>query len=169
MSTKKNIENYRPGIGLMILNHENKIFLGKRSKESKKYWQMPQGGIQIGETPKAAAMREMLEEIGTNNCRIIAETNKWYFYDIPFKISAETWNKNYIGQMQKWFLIKFEGSDEEIDIISQENSEFQEWKWENLELVIKSAIPFKRKLYASVISEFANFLDKSVINEIIKK
>ena len=157
MLKNKNVELYRPGVGLMILNPRKEIFLGRRNNESKKYWQMPQGGIEKGETPINAAMREMQEEVGTNNCKILAETKKWNFYTIPFRVKSSNWDQKYVGQMQKWFLVKFLGNDLDIDILSSNIPEFKEWKWENSSKIIELAVPFKRRLYASVINEFNKF------------
>ncbi|MFO1130008.1 MAG: RNA pyrophosphohydrolase [Rickettsiales bacterium] len=155
----KNVELYRPGVGLMIVNKEKKVFLGRKYSQAKKYLQMPQGGIELGETPISAAMREMKEEIGTNNCKIILETKKWYFYNIPFKIQNQEHEKKYIGQMQKWFLIEFLGKDEEIDIFNSEVAEFDEWLWLHFDEIIEYTVPFKKKLYISIIKEFRNYFN----------
>lgn len=161
----KKIELYRPGIGLMIINKDNKVFLGSKNTKSTKYWQMPQGGIEIGETPVKAAMREMKEELGTNNCKILFETKKWYFYNIPLKLDNNNDVKSkYIGQMQKWFLIRFLGFDNEINLAFSENIEFHEWSWVHIDEIIKYTIPFKKKLYGAIIKEFRNYFNENAVN-----
>ena len=150
---------YRPGIGLMILNEKLEIFVGKRVDTKGDSWQMPQGGIDIGEAPEVAAMREMKEEIGTNNAKIIAETKQWYKYDLPQYLISKLWNGSYRGQRQKWFLLQYSGTDEEIDLKSAE-IEFIDWKWVEIDKLTQIIVPFKRKLYIAVIEEFRDILLK---------
>lgn len=144
---------YRPGVGLVIINSNRNIFMGKRMDSKSKFaWQMPQGGIDPGETPSKAAMREMKEEIGSDNGTIIAETKNWYMYDIPPHIIPNLWNGAFRGQKQKWFLIRFEGLDEEINIQTH-IPEFKMWKWATPRDVCSEVIAFKRHLYRSVLKE----------------
>ncbi len=144
---------YRPGVGMMILNDRNQIFLGKRVEAKLQAWQMPQGGIDMGETPSKAALREMLEEIGSDNGTIIAESKNWYRYDIPKFLIPKLWGGSYKGQSQKWFLIKFLGTDADINI-NTSHPEFVDWRWAELDELHDIIIPFKRKLYNAVIDEF---------------
>lgn len=148
---------YRPGVGMMIINKEKMIFVAKRMDTKIQAWQMPQGGIDIGETPSKAAMREMEEEIGTAKGQIIAESKNWYSYDIPKFLIHKLWNGNYKGQRQKWFLIEYTGSDSDINLRTQ-NPEFTEWRWAHLKELPEIIIPFKKRLYDSVIKEFNPFL-----------
>lgn len=148
---------YRLGVGMMILNSKNQIFVGKRIDAKLQAWQMPQGGIHMGETPSKAAMREMMEEIGSNNGTIVAESKNWYSYDIPKFLIPKLWNGNYRGQKQKWFLINFVGSDSDINIDTN-HPEFQEWRWADIDELYDIIIPFKRKLYSAVIEEFKPLL-----------
>ncbi len=148
---------FRQGIGMVILNKDNKIFVGQRIDSKLKIWQMPQGGILTGETPSKALFREMKEELGSNKAEIIAESKKWYSYHIPDFLISKLWNGQYKGQKQKWFLLKFYGEDDEIKIQTEE-PEFKEWKWVNKESLFKIAAPFKQKLYKEVIAEFGPFL-----------
>lgn len=145
---------YRPGVGMMIIDSQNRIFVGKRIDTKISAWQMPQGGINIGETPSVAALREMLEEIGCNKGSIIAESKFWYSYDVPKILVPKLWDGNFRGQKQKWFLIRFNGVDDEININTTE-PEFSEWRWAGIEELLSIVIPFKRKLYKAVMREFA--------------
>jgi len=148
---------YRPGVGLMIVNKHNQIFLGRRIDLKKETWQMPQGGIELGETPGRAALREMEEEIGSKNATILAESAYWYSYDIPYNLIAKLWNGQYRGQTQKWFLIKFNGEDCDINLCYHD-PEFSNWQWVSPDHLIKLVRPFKRKLYKLIIHEFHQFL-----------
>ena len=119
MSDYKNLP-YRLGVGLMIINDQNKIFVGKRIDNKSSFgWQMPQGGIELGESPSKAALREIEEEIGSAQGVIIAETVHWYCYDLPLQVIHKMWNGQYRGQKQKWFLIKYTGQDSQINLLTQ--------------------------------------------------
>lgn len=150
---------FREGVGMMIINKDNKVFVGQRVDTKMESWQMPQGGIELGETPSKAAMREMKEEIGTNNATIVAESKYWYYYNLPEFLIPKLWDGAYRGQRQKWFLIRHEGPESEIDV-NTEMPEFSKWRWSNYWEVPHIIIPFKRKLYKAVINEFKIFLDK---------
>lgn len=141
----------RPGIGIMILNNKNQVFVGKRIDS--RGWQMPQGGIDLGETPSSAALREMEEEIGCGKGKIIAESKKWYSYNLPDSLIPKLWNGKYCGQKQKWFLIEYHGMDEEINLLT-DIPEFEDWQWIDVAELTKIVVPFKRKLYKKVLSEF---------------
>lgn len=155
----KNYNNlpYRIGVGMVIINHKKEIFTGQRIDSARQYWQMPQGGIILGETYSKAVLREMKEEIGCNKAIIMAESRNWYSYHIPKFLVHKLWNSNFKGQKQKWFLIKFLGKDEDINI-NTIYPEFSQWKWMNSSQLINNALPFKRKLYKAVINEFHIFL-----------
>ena len=149
---------YRPCVGMMILNKDrDMILVGKRIDSKANAWQMPQGGIDTGETPSKAALREMKEELGTNNAVIVSESKQWYSYDVPKALIPRLWNGSYKGQRQKWFLIQFNGSDSEIDI-NTENPEFAEWKWVPKDELLDVIISFKYRLYKAILNEFQNFL-----------
>lgn len=148
---------YRPGVGLMILNPNFEVFVGRRIDSRAEAWQMPQGGIDEGESPEIAAMREMKEEIGTNNAEIISSTKHWYQYDLPTYLISKLWNGKYRGQRQKWFLLKFLGNNCEINI-NNNHPEFSEWKWVKIEELPQIIVPFKKSLYISVIEEFRDVL-----------
>ena len=145
---------YRKCVGMMVLNNDNKILVGRRIDHPSGYWQMPQGGIDENELPKEAVWREMMEEIGTNNAKLINESSHWYSYNIPEEtLKTLPWGNIYIGQTQKWFVFRFQGIDEEINVETQ-NPEFSEWKWINCDYIIDKAVPFKREIYSKVIEEF---------------
>lgn len=148
--------DYRLGVGLVIINKNKQIFVGKRIDS--KTWQMPQGGIDPGETPSKAAIREMKEEIGCDGGKIIAEAKNWYCYDLPKKAIPKLWGGKYKGQKQKWFLIELTSSEEEIDLSNSEYPEFEAWKWVTREELIRLIVKFKKKLYISVVREFKHFL-----------
>lgn len=148
---------YRPSVGLMILNEKLEVFVGRRVDSKSEAWQMPQGGIDDGEHPKEAVLREMKEEIGTNNAQIIAETQQWYHYELPFYLISKLWNGRYRGQRQKWFLLKYLGNDSDINIHST-HMEFIDWKWVKIEELTQIIVPFKKNLYISVIEEFRDVI-----------
>lgn len=148
---------YRPSVGLMILNSKFEVFVGRRIDSKSEAWQMPQGGIDEGETPEKAAIREMKEEVGTDNAKIISKTKQWYKYDLPNYLISKLWNGRYRGQRQKWFLLQFLGEDSEINI-NYENAEFTDWKWVKIEELTNIIVPFKKNLYISVIEEFRDIL-----------
>ncbi|MFV9875207.1 MAG: RNA pyrophosphohydrolase [Rickettsiales endosymbiont of Dermacentor nuttalli] len=155
MQTPNNLElPYRPGVGIMILNNQKQVLVGKRI-DKLNAWQMPQGGIDEGESPKKAAMRELLEEIGTNNVEFIAESKEWFYYNVPKYLIPKLWNGQYKGQKQKWFLCKFLGQDSEITL-DTEHPEFIEWQWVELSELPPIIVPFKQKLYYKIIKEFQN-------------
>ncbi len=149
---------YRLGVGMMIVNKNNKVFVGKRIDARVRAWQMPQGGIDLGETPSSAAMREMLEEVGSNKGYIIAESKCWYSYDLPKFLIPRLWNGTFRGQKQRWFLIRFTGDDHDININNSQNAEFNDWHWARVEELPDIIIPFKRKLYRAVVGEFSALL-----------
>ena len=154
--------DYRLGVGLMIVNSQKKIFVGKRNNLtpslnhsiSHKAWQMPQGGVDNGEPLEAAAFREMQEEIGTDQGHIIAHTTSLLHYDFPSDIQKNTFNGSYKGQLQRWFLLAFIGDEKEI-ILNQGSCEFIAWKWVMLNELIDLVVDFKKELYRKEIAEFA--------------
>lgn len=151
---------YRPGIGMCIINKNQQVFVGKRVNTRLNSWQMPQGGIHIGETPSSAAMREMEEEIGSRQGKIIAESKNWYSYRVPKILIPKLWEGQYCGQRQKWFLIKFTGEDADININTKEQ-EFEDWRWMDFDILLDNIIPFKYKLYKEVLKEFADIITTS--------
>jgi putative (di)nucleoside polyphosphate hydrolase len=117
---------------------------------------MPQGGIDEKENPEEAVRREMIEEIGTNNADLFKISQQWVKYDIPQEtLDKLPWGKTYVGQMQKWFIFKFSGQDNDINV-ETENPEFSEWKWINASNLIENAVPFKRIVYKTILDEFSD-------------
>ena len=144
---------YRPCVGVTLINREGLVFVARRIDTEMEAWQMPQGGIDEGEDPRAAALRELEEEIGTNKAEIIAETKDWLQYDLPHDLVGKVWKGRYRGQRQKWFAMRFLGEDSDINI-ETEHPEFCAWKWEQLERLPNLIVPFKRKIYQDIVSEF---------------
>ena len=149
------MKSYRRCVGLVVINKDGLVFVGKRIDSNLNAWQMPQGGIENGESPRNAGLREMKEEIGTNNVKLIGEIDNWLNYDIPQKLSSKLWNGKYRGQTQKWLAFQFLGNDDEINI-NTEDPEFKEWKWEEHKNLVNLAVPFKKDIYKKIINEFSH-------------
>lgn len=148
---------YRKGVGMVLLNKDNKVFVGKRVDTKSEAWQMPQGGIDKGETDDEAVLRELAEEVGTNKVEIISKSKYWYNYDLPEALVPKVWNGKYKGQRQKWFLIRFIGDDSDVNIAT-EHQEFCEWKWVDFEELLDMIVPFKREIYSYVMDEFRQLI-----------
>jgi putative (di)nucleoside polyphosphate hydrolase len=145
---------YRPGVGIMLLNRLGVVFVGRRiDVRAVSAWQMPQGGIDPGEAPRQAAFRELKEEIGTDKAEILAESQGWLQYDLPVELVGENWGGRYRGQRQKWFVMRFIGRDEDIDLATQ-HPEFDAWQWVAPLHLPELIVPFKRQLYIDVLAEF---------------
>ena len=144
---------YRPGVGVMLFNRQGQIFVAKRRDARGEAWQMPQGGIDPGEEPRAAALRELEEETGTANAEIVAESGGWLAYDLPPDLAGRIWDGRYRGQAQKWFAARFLGQDSEIDLGKHSHPEFSDWKWAALDALPAIIVGFKRTLYRELIAE----------------
>ena len=155
MNTSKKLP-YRKGVGMMVFNDKKKIFVGKRI-DNQTAWQMPQGGVDENEDYETAAKRELFEETGIQSIRIIKKSKGIYTYNLPEYLLGKIWKGKYIGQKQNWFLMKFLGPDSEINL-NQKYPEFNQWKWVDIDDLPKLIVPFKKKLYLSVIQEFSNFI-----------
>jgi putative (di)nucleoside polyphosphate hydrolase len=150
---------YRKNVGMVLVNTNGHIFAGKRLDNNSDAWQMPQGGIDKGETPEAAAFRELSEETGIHHskARLIGATAGWLSYDIPVELIPKLWNGQYRGQEQKWFAFEFLGKDSDINIITKE-PEFSEWAWKSKKDLLSSIVPFKLEVYQKVFSELGHLV-----------
>lgn len=153
---------YRPCAGVMLINKKNKVFVGRRIDGDRRWkdaWQMPQGGIDEGEDPEAAAYRELREEtgIGAKQVELIARARKELCYDLPDELIGKVWRGRYRGQRQSWFLMRFLGKKSDIDLRSH-TPEFSAWKWVKPAKLPELIVPFKRPLYEQLLEEFAEFL-----------
>ncbi|MDH3239581.1 MAG: RNA pyrophosphohydrolase [Alphaproteobacteria bacterium] len=144
---------YRPGVGIMLFNEHGLVLVARRIDMVSEAWQMPQGGIDDGEAPLDAAFRELEEEIGTAKAELLAETEDWLNYDLPKDLVPVLWKGRFRGQTQKWFALRFTGTDADIDI-ETEKPEFLEWKWAEVEVLPDLIVPFKRDLYAELARRF---------------
>ncbi len=146
---------YRHGIGIVLRNRDGDIFMGRRKTPSPIGWQMPQGGIDEGETPEEALWRELKEEVGTDKAVIVKDMKEWLYYEIPEPYRSKWWGGRFLGQKQKWYLLDFVGFDSDINIFSTIPSEFCAWRWELSSEILDLAIYFKRDIYAKVLKEFS--------------
>jgi putative (di)nucleoside polyphosphate hydrolase len=146
---------YRPAVGIMLLNGDGAVFVGRRIDMplGLDAWQMPQGGIDPGESPRQAALRELKEEVGTDKAEFLAESRTWRHYDVPPEIGSRLWSGRYRGQRQKWFAMRFTGTDADIDVAT-EHPEFDAWRWVAAMQLPELIVPFKRQLYLDVLDEF---------------
>ena len=158
---------YRPCVGIALINREGLVFVGRRRAEAGPEhvadgyaWQMPQGGIDPGEEPYDAAVRELYEETSARSVELIGEAPDWYRYDLPEPVAGRAWRGRYRGQTQRWFAFRFVGSDDEIDILrpggGRHRPEFDAWRWERLDATPGLIIPFKRRVYEQVVSSFGH-------------
>jgi len=155
---------YRPCVGIMVLNREGLVWIGRRPDAPAEpegpgtWWQMPQGGIDANEDPAKAALRELEEETGIRSVAIVGESPHWYTYDLPVELRPKAWGGRYRGQRQKWFAVRFTGSDEEIALDRPgHQQEFDAWRWAHLDELLGLVVPFKRAVYAQVVRAFAPF------------
>lgn len=153
---------YRPCAGVMLVNAANLVFVGQRLDSSSEAWQMPQGGIDKGETPRDAALRELGEEAGIapDLADIIATSATEHYYDLPPQLMGKMWGGRYRGQRQHWYLARFLGQDSDINIETQ-HPEFRAWRWAELEVLPDLIVPFKRDLYRALVAEFGEVLGRA--------
>jgi putative (di)nucleoside polyphosphate hydrolase len=149
-------EFYRPNVGLMLIDLNRRIFVGERAGIPGA-WQMPQGGVDRGETPIEAACRELIEEVGTSRALLLRESRDWLTYDFPPEIDLRRWKGRWRGQAQKWFALAFTGTDADIDIRAHDH-EFDAWKWATPAELLDWIIPFKRPVYDAVLKEFSDLV-----------
>lgn len=145
---------YRRGVGVMLVNRDGAVFVGRRIDTPGDAWQMPQGGIDAGESPRDAALRELREETGIDGARLIAETDDWLRYDLPDELIGVAWKGRYRGQEQRWFAALFLGTDDEIDLEAH-HAEFDDWRWADIDTLEHLIVPFKRDLYRRIVADLA--------------
>ncbi|WP_303984111.1 RNA pyrophosphohydrolase [Dongia mobilis] len=148
---------YRRGVGIVLLNGNDQVFVAQRLDNPEPAWQMPQGGIDKGEEPLAAAWRELYEETGVKSAVLLEETPGWLRYDLPRELVPHIWKGQYRGQKQKWFAFRFNGNDTEIDI-NGEHPEFSAWRWADLKQTPDFIVGFKRPLYEQVVAAFKHLV-----------
>ncbi|MBD1157377.1 RNA pyrophosphohydrolase [Pelagibacterales bacterium SAG-MED20] len=149
MTNKKTNLPLRSGVGIVVLNKNNKVFVGKRIDNQKNFWQMPQGGVNKGEDYLTAALRELEEETSIKNAQLIKELDGLISYELPKNLLGIIWKGKYRGQEQKWFVMRFLGQDNEINI-QTDNPEFCKWKWIDLENITDLVVDFKLHVYENV-------------------
>jgi putative (di)nucleoside polyphosphate hydrolase len=145
--------SYRPCAGIMLFNRDGRVFVAQRIDTPEESWQMPQGGIDRGESPRDAAFRELGEEIGTAKAEFIAESARWLTYDWPEALAGRLWHGRFRGQRLKWFALRFTGDDRDINLDTAE-PEFRAWKWVAIDELPALIIAFKRAVYEDVVAEF---------------
>ncbi|MEQ9639637.1 MAG: RNA pyrophosphohydrolase [Alphaproteobacteria bacterium] len=159
MSAKLPFEErpYRKGVGIVLLNRDDLVFVGMRVDQTVAAWQLPQGGIDDGEDPRAAAIRELAEETGVERAEPIAESRGWLSYDLPPDLADKVWKGRYRGQAQKWYAMRFLGTEDDIRLDAHEQ-EFSAWKWAPMVALPDLIVPFKRPLYEQVVAEFRHLV-----------
>ncbi|OFW80524.1 MAG: hypothetical protein A2887_04930 [Alphaproteobacteria bacterium RIFCSPLOWO2_01_FULL_40_26] len=150
---------YRSGVGIMLINSEKKIFVGKRIDNHSDAWQMPQGGIDAGEDEDLAMFRELREETGIcdSNIKILKKSDGYFYYNLPYRLQKKFWGGKYLGQKQRWYLARFISDDSAINVATAD-PEFSDWKWIEKDKITNVIVGFKRELYFDIIKEFSKFL-----------
>ena len=146
----------RDGVGIIVLNNDNKVFVGKRKDNPADNWQMPQGGLDKGENYLSAMRRELLEETSIKNVKILEEIDEFFEYELPTNLIGIIWKGKFRGQKQKWFIVKFTGEEKEIDLRTK-NQEFIDWKWISPDELPEVIVSFKKDLYLKLLKKIEKF------------
>lgn len=157
MTAARNDDDYRPGVGIILLNSEHQVFVAQRIDSPGPAWQMPQGGIDPGERPQEAALRELEEETGTALAEMLHEIPGWFYYELPEEMCQSLWGGRFRGQRQRWFILRFTGTDADIDIATA-HPEFSVWRWADPATLPDLIVPFKRDLYRELVARLQEFL-----------
>lgn len=150
---------YRTGVGIMLLNEDKKIFTAQRiSNTVNSSWQMPQGGVDRGEHEDEAVFRELYEETGIKNAQILKKSDDYHYYNLPYVLQKKFWGGKYMGQRQRWYLMKFEGHEQEIDLNVFDEPEFSNYQWSTNDFLVNNVVQFKKKIYENLVHEFNKYL-----------
>ena len=155
---------YRPGVGAVVFARDGRVLVGRRPGIAHESWQFPQGGIDQGETPREALLREVAEEIGTDQVAIVAECADWLSYDLPSEYADRLCGGKYRGQRQKWFALRFTGEDDDIRLDAHHPPEFDAWRWVRLSEAPAFIIDFKRPIYERIVAAFSALADVSPVS-----
>lgn len=145
---------YRRGVGAVLFNGDGLVFVARRIDTPGDAWQLPQGGVDDGEKPRQAVLRELAEEIGTDKAEVLAKSRCWHTYELPEHLLGKVWGGRYRGQRQRWFALRFLGRDADIDLAAHEHPEFDAWRWVPITALPDMAVSFKRGLYLELVAEF---------------
>jgi putative (di)nucleoside polyphosphate hydrolase len=160
-------EGFRPNVGIILLNHKNQVFWGKRVRSHS--WQFPQGGIDKGETPEQAMYRELHEEVGLRpeHVKVLGRTKSWLRYEVPNHFIRRDARGRYKGQKQIWFLLRLVGFDSDLNLRATDNPEFDAWRWHTYWVPLDTVIEFKREVYERALNELHGYVPKTPRRQVV--
>jgi putative (di)nucleoside polyphosphate hydrolase len=153
---------FRRAVGMMVLSKTGRVLLGRQILAGRWQWQMPQGGIRDGESPASAALRELREEIGTDNVTILAESPRWISYELTATLAKSLWSGKYAGEIQKWFLVRYQGEDSDLRL-KEDTGEFDSWKWIDVKDLLRASAECRHGVYREVLNDFQSLINRSAI------